>query len=215
MKNQIKGERQHDDASLDRHSTVGGLVAVRAELFLSRQPAGLGWPRWLPPWCCLVGQKRDRHHLPERPDQPSVGARCCAQMVHVPFLTPIAIILLLLPAVWFAPWPYRAAPLLIVSGWGCWRSRHSGQKRGQVQFVRSTLRAVPANCACPLFDLVLRTGTRRRGGRRGAVRPSVGAGVVRQPHRAVARVALAAARPAGRHRRAAGHRRRGRRLESS
>ena len=30
-------------------------------------------------------RKGDRYNLPERPDQPSVGARCCAQIVPVPF----------------------------------------------------------------------------------------------------------------------------------
>ena len=35
-----------------------------------------------------LSEKGDRHHLPERPDEPSVGARCCAQMVPVPFFPP-------------------------------------------------------------------------------------------------------------------------------
>jgi eukaryotic-like serine/threonine-protein kinase len=32
-----------------------------------------------------VGEKGDRSNLPERPDRPSVGARCCAQIGPVPF----------------------------------------------------------------------------------------------------------------------------------
>jgi shikimate dehydrogenase len=39
----------------------------------------------------LVGEKGDSPHLPERPDQPSVGARCFAQMGTVPFFPARAI----------------------------------------------------------------------------------------------------------------------------
>jgi len=37
----------------------------------------------------IHGGKGDRHLLPERPDRPSVGARCCAQKVPVPFSAPL------------------------------------------------------------------------------------------------------------------------------
>ena len=41
--------------------------------------------------------------------------------------------------------PFREDRLLVLS------YRHLAGKRGQAPFVRSTLRAVPANGACPLF----------------------------------------------------------------
>ena len=39
---------------------------------------------------------------------------------------------------------------------------YQAEKRGQVQFVRSTGRAVPANWTCPLFSAAARTAPRRR-----------------------------------------------------
>jgi deoxyribonuclease V len=70
----------------------------------------------------------------------------------------------------------RMAEVLMVDGSGILHHRHAGvashlgvvaslpmkpgesrpvwEKRGQVQFVRSTRRAVPANCTCPLFSQI-------------------------------------------------------------
>ena len=85
------------DSFLDRHSTVGGLVAAGAGLFLPGQPLGLA----------RSGRRRRRAAGQNAADKPLA--------VSQPRLTAVALVLLL-PAVWFASWPYRAAPLLIVLG---------------------------------------------------------------------------------------------------
>ncbi len=49
----------------------------------------------------------------DRSDLPRSGPKGAA---HKSDLSPLVALVLLLPAAWFAPWPYRAAPLLIVLG---------------------------------------------------------------------------------------------------
>ncbi len=100
----------------------------------------------------------------------------------------IAAIVLFLPAVWFASWPYRAAPLLIVLG-----------------------------LAIPLLPhpkaMAQLAGRRRRGCRNRAFGPGVGPGTLHRSYRVHSRSALAAARCVGRRRHAAGNRRDRRRLD--
>ena len=86
-----------------------------------------------------------------------------------PSLEAVALVLLL-PVVWYASWPYRAAPLLIAAGTG----------------------APPAADSAKRWADGLAHGAMTAG--RGVVRSGAGVGAVRQPHRLVARFALAAAR---------------------
>ena len=88
---------------------------------------------------------------------------------------PAAASYLFLPAVWFAAWPYRAAPLLIVLGLG-------GSTAADPQ---------------TLVELAGQWGHPRR---RHLARSSIGLGTICRPHHAVARLALAPARRARQHR---------------
>ena len=142
---------------------------------------GLGYFYPANPWAWLGSGRRRRR---------AAGRNRRCQAVAASQLTALdaVTLALLLPAVWFAPWPYRAAPLLIVLG--------------------LALQLLPIGQRwCRL------AGLRGDGGRRGDARSSTGIGSCMPATPPVPRACLAAARPVGRHRRAAGNRRHGRRVE--
>jgi general secretion pathway protein E len=78
-----------DDLGLptDVLQPLRSLIGETSGAILVSGPAGGGKTTTV--YACLReiagGGKGDRYNLPERPDQPAVGARCCAQIVPVPF----------------------------------------------------------------------------------------------------------------------------------